>query len=473
MILHPRSIDKRSISIAFAMVLCSLTGCAQYQSQPLTPESVEKNLTVPDNEDLKVAAAKINHPTLKPLTLDLHDGLSPDEAAILAVLINPDLVEQRDQRALSAAQVLQAGILPNPQFSGNLDIPYDADAADNFLAYAVGLNWDITSLIGRRTRIGAARAQAESVDLEIAWQEWQVAQTAKIAAFDVIALQSQLKETQIAADKLSENLTIVRKAVDQHEKTILDLAAAQTAQQDAQASVLNQQKDLNHQTLALNRALGLPAQWKLLVSSEPLPDALNPPSYEQAIDEVENRRLDLMALRKGYESEDATLRAAILRQFPAIGAGVNIARDTSNIHTRGISATADIPIFDRNQGAIATEKATRQKLFDEYVGRVYAARADIAASIDNIRSINRQIAAAQTSLPGLENLVRTYETAMQRGNLDVLSYYTAQSELSQKRVEVIKLKQQLIDEWINLETDAGQYLPRALSSTKPATEAGS
>ena len=33
----------------------------------------------------------------------------------------------------------------------------------------------------------------------------------------------------------------------------------------------------------------------------------------------------------------------------------------------------DIPLFDRSQGIIATESATREKLFDEYVTRVFQA----------------------------------------------------------------------------------------------------
>src|SRR5450432_3217718 len=100
-----------------------MCGCANYKPKPLTTETVAKHLAVPDEQNLKIAASNINHPTLKPIQLDLSDGLSPDEAAILAVLINPDLVAQRDQRALAAAQILQAGILPNPQFAGGHDFP--------------------------------------------------------------------------------------------------------------------------------------------------------------------------------------------------------------------------------------------------------------------------------------------------------------------------------------------------------------
>ena len=54
--------------------------------------------------------------------------------------------------------------------------------------------------------------------------------------------------------------------------------------------------------------------------------------------------------------------------------------------------TIDIPLFDRNQGVIAQETATRQKLFDEYVNRLFEARSDVATAVTEIKGTNAQIA---------------------------------------------------------------------------------
>ena len=64
----------------------------------------------------------------------------------------------------------------------------------------------------------------------------------------------------------------------------------------------------------------------------------------------------------------------MLGQFPKVSLGFNRANDTSNVHTFGFGVTVDLPIFDHNQGAIATAKATRQQLYDEYVDRLFTAR---------------------------------------------------------------------------------------------------
>src|SRR4029077_5813376 len=121
--------------------------------------------------------------------------------------------------------------------------------------------------------------------------------------------------------------------------------------------------------------------------------------------------------------------------------------------------SVDVPIFDRNQGVIATERATRQRLKDEYDQRVFEARSDLAVAIADIRSLDRQVAAAQEALPVFERLVSSAETARAQGNADVISYYTRRNSLLQKRIQLIKLQQQLLEAHTALEIASGRYLP--------------
>ena len=72
---------------------------------------------------ISLQAQNIAHPILKPIHFDAGNGLSPDEAAILAVLVNPSLRSERDRRSVACAQLLQAGLLPNPQFTYAPEFP--------------------------------------------------------------------------------------------------------------------------------------------------------------------------------------------------------------------------------------------------------------------------------------------------------------------------------------------------------------
>ncbi len=463
--------SRRSGKILLLAALATGVGaCAQYHAEPITPARVDKVLQAPSEETLRVRASRLHHPLIPAVTFDPRQGLSPDEAAVMAILINPSLRAVRDQRQAAAAQLLQAGILPNPQFSYNADFVTGGDTTGTFNAYGLGLSWNVTSLLTHDAKIDAARAESASVEMDIAWQEWQVAEAAKTAVYDLVAVQRQLELARQIDAKLGENVRLLREAVDKHEKSIVDFAAADASARDAHATVLGLEQQEGHERLALLRALGLPPATDIQLRPDiQLPAALTLPNEKQMYDDLSSRRLDLVALRLGYESQEETLRAAVLAQFPNVSIGYNQASDTTNVHTSGVGVVVDLPVFDRNQGGIATEKATRQRLFDEYTNRVFTARADVATALADIHALTAQIADLQEAIPSLQRLVDTYKDAYDHGNADVISYYTAITNLQQRSLDLIKLQQQLVDNEGALELAAGWYLPEAqASATQPA-----
>src|SRR4029077_6125614 len=143
------SIAKTRSSPWLWLLLFLIPACATYEPMPLDQAAVAAKLAPPSIEAIQVQAKEIQHPVLKPIEFDIRDGLSPDEAAILAVIANPKLRASRDQRQLAEAQLLQAGILPNPQFSYSLGVPTGGMTQGTTSAYNYGLNWEITSIVSR------------------------------------------------------------------------------------------------------------------------------------------------------------------------------------------------------------------------------------------------------------------------------------------------------------------------------------
>lgn len=426
---------------------------------PLSSSAVEQGLAAPDPNALRVSANSIKHPLLKPISFDDRQGLTPDQAAILAVLANPSLRSARDEHGIATAQLLQAGILPNPQVTFGEEYPYGGAIDGAVTASNVGLSWDITQLISRDAKKRAARANLDSVDLSIAWQEWQIAQAAKSAVYDVVSLSAQLTLAQEIDQRQAQNLSLIRDAVEHHEKTMLDLTAAQDASLEAHATALSQERDLDRQLLNLNKTLGLPPETRVQLNPNIiLPDHLDVPAADRILSGLQDRRLDLLALKLGYQNQEQTLRAAVLEQFPKVNIGFDRQRDNTNVQSVGFAVTVDLPIFDRNQGTIAVETATRQKLFDEYVERVFEARFDVYAALNDLNGLSKQIAAEEAAVPS-QQFIDGYRDAMDQGNLDVLSYYGVISSRAQKQLEVLKLKQELMDNQVALELAAGEYLP--------------
>ncbi len=307
----------KAFAIAAAASLCA---CGPEKCrQPLDCDAVAKALKGPTLQELRVQAAEIQHPLLCPVKLEPDRGLSPDEIAVLAVVGNKSLRAARDERGLAAAQLLQAGILPNPTLALANAYPYKGP--DHLKLYSMELGWEISALIAQGAKVRQAALHSQQVDLDVAWQEWQVAESAKTSAWKVLSLQSQLEIASEIDREQAESLATVKKAFDLQLKTAADVSAAQTTAVEAHSTVLEVRKDLAKERLTLNRLLGLPDSDTVPLRNEDLPAVENLPRAAELQNCLEVRRLDLLALRRGYESQQAAVRVAVLGRFPKTALG--------------------------------------------------------------------------------------------------------------------------------------------------------
>ncbi len=444
-----------------AIVLIA-AGCTAYHPAPLTAERTEAALRPKGRNEVRLEAAKLQHPILRPVTFRAEDdGFSPEQAAVFAVIANPTLRSVRDARGLASAQIIQAGILPNPQFSPSLDLPLgNSPSLGVRTAYGLNLNWEVTALFARGAKLEAARLHAQSVDLSVAWQEWQVAEAAKLAVYQLDSLQRQITLAREIETGLRGSADLLRQAVERHDKTENDLAPAQAAAEQATSDRLALEQQEADARLALNHSLGLPPQaWVKLRPGLHLPDGASVERLAARADltsAMGERRLDLVALRLGYQSEEATLRAAVRGQFPKVTLGLTRASDNSALKSLGPNAVIDLPFFDRNQGNVAAETATRQQLFDDYVGRVYDAHNDIAKAAADLRFTSRRLEAARNAVPTLERLSKNFESEEGAGEVDALVASGARQSLGAKRLEAEKLRGDLAALLVALELASGE-----------------
>ena len=172
-----------------------------------------------------------------------------------------------------------------------------------------------------------------------------------------------------------------------------------------------------------------------------------------------DRRPDLVALQLGYRAQEARVRAAILGQFPALLIGFAAARDTSDIRTFGPQVTLDLPIFNRNQGAIAIERATRALLRDEFTARLAAVEGQVRAALADEALLRRQIRSVRGQLAETERIANDAALAYRAGNLDERSYVDLVSTRIAKQQELVSLEQALLDLQVATATLIGAGMP--------------
>jgi outer membrane protein TolC len=424
-----------------AAVFLALAACATSGDLPLaTGPELADSLAALNHDEVNIAA---------PLTVP--------EVALLAVQNDPDLRAGRAQHGVAQAQVLQAGLLPNPQVTGAA-LPLVAGVGTT-MAWNAGISEDIRSLITLSSRHSVARNDAAQVDAQIVWQEWQVIGQARLLAVDLIEGKRSLALLRRNRDLLASRYDRSQRAVAAGNATLTtttpDLAALQTT-----TAQLN---DLQRQQLArrhqLNALLGLAPEVAVPLSGTPDLPAWDQETVTQALPTLALRRPDLIALQLGYRAQNAKLRTAILSQFPNLSFGITGGSDNANVRNLGPQVTLELPIFNQNQGNIAIERATRQQLHDEYAARLTAAAGQVRAMITEIDLLSRQLQTVRHDLAVTLHAATQAEAAFKAGNLDERSYVDLVSARLTKEQEIVTTEQSLLEQQVAIATLIGAGMP--------------
>jgi len=439
--------------ILLCLLFSFFFGCASYR-----PIQIGNTISVQRDEVIKIKANQIHHPLLKPVNLNIKDGISPDEAAIIAVVMNPILKAERDKKDIADAQVIQAGLLPNPELSLSLEKPVGGRTGDKMTGFGAGIDWKISPLITRNANINSALLNKHSIDLEIAWKEWQVAEAAKLQVYRLFIakrLLSFMRKRKYIADRLYQ---ASKRAVYIGIETTSDLIGVEKILHDANEGYIKAQSDVRIGRLRLNKILGLPVRRNIRLQKDiRIPSALNI-SLKELLNGLEKRRLDLLALRYGYKSQEERLRAAIRSQFPKIGLGFEGGRDTDGAYTIGFGINISLPVFNRNQGRIAIERAKRKELFDEYKARFFEARSDIVRIYKEISFSIRQKRYLDESIHRLERILKAYHREMSSGQVSILEYYRMLLEINSRKIQRLRIQARLAELFVGLELASGRYI---------------
>lgn len=442
------------------LLLMGATACVMYHPLALDRKAQAEALAPPDMRRVTMEAAQIHHPLLKPVHLDVAKGLTPDELAIVAVFTNPQLRAVRDRRRLARAQAIQAGLLPDPVASYGERRPTGGMDQGTVTAYTAGIGFDLTSLLTHALRKEAAHRQAQAVDLDVAWQEWQVAQAARMAIYRLLALKAQVPLARQQMEAARRTLDAAGPAETSGAMSGAQEAWVRTAFTRARQTFLRTREAEVRARQNLNQILGFPPG-----SHPPLRHGATLPAWRRIPDEqtlvrgLENRRLDLLAFKKGYESQDAQLRIAIRSQFPDIGIAFTHGRDTGDTVTTGYGVSVSLPVFDRNQGRIAYARAGRRQMYHAFQARLFEARAQVAQLVTRLDGIQRQLRTAEALLGSLQAVSRGYEAALPAGAVDLLQAQKAQQAYLDQAWTVARLSVERANLGIALELASGAYLP--------------
>jgi outer membrane protein TolC len=270
-----------------------------------------------------------------------------------------------------------------------------------------------------------------------------------LAAYELLANRNAKVEKALAAD----DITLATAAPDR-----VALHAARTA-----LNALDQrQLSLTHQLHAL---LGLAPEVTLPLSATIDLPPFDPAAVRAEISSLPDRRPDLVALRMGYAQADEQVHEAILAQFPDLVLGAVASGDNARVVNGGPNVSVGLPIFDRNQGAVAVAAARREQLHAEYASRLASVVGQVEAMLTEMEQLSGQLENAKRDLPAARLAADRARVAFAAANLDERTYVDLVVNGFTQEQNIMTLELALLDRQIALQTLTGAGLPTVSTSS--------
>lgn len=433
------------------LLLCAaLAGCASYRPLTLPSEAA----LVGQASQLQVDVKRMPLAELATHPFNPADGLDMTEVAMLAVANSPELKAMRAAAGVTKAQAFSAGLLPDPQLALSRDAVLGSPPGST-VALSAGLAFDLSAFLARSSARAAADADVRKSNLNLFWQEWQTVAKARMLFVTVAALTQSQNLLDAQRQSVCSRLDAADHAMADGLITSDMRAPLLTACDDVGRQWRDGERQLSQARHDLNALLGVAPDLALTLSGDGDLPLLDAREVHEAIAQAPRWRPDLLALQAGFEAQDDRYRGALRAQFPAITVGPTRSRDTSNVNTVGVSLGIALPLFNRNQGNIAIESATRDMLHLEYQQRLDATASEAHRLLDAQSLLTQQLADIDASLSALAITTDRARRAFEANNIDALTLTAVEGALLARRLERITTAQALQEQAIALQALLG------------------
>ncbi|HUR27086.1 MAG TPA: TolC family protein [Planctomycetota bacterium] len=312
--------------------------------------------------------------------------LTPDSAVQIALLGNARLQATFEELGVAQADLVQAGMLSNPVFYGEVRFPphprvspLELDVVQSFL--------DVF-LMPMRKRI--AEAQLEGVKARVAGAVLDLAAEVRSRYYELqgaeqlLDMHRTIVEAQEASADAAQRLHAAGNVTD------LDLAREQALLAEVEIDLARAEQQALEARESLTVSMGVATTEFAMTARLPDLPELDPEAGDLE-DLALSGRLDLSAARANLQ---ATAQSAGLTRYQALSEGtlgIHLEREPENTTTIGPSLELSIPIFDRGQAVRARFSAELRRGEREYAARVLEVRSEVRRARSQMLSARRTV----------------------------------------------------------------------------------
>lgn len=328
----------------------------------------------------------------------LRRPLTAERAVQVALLNSPELQARFEEIGIAQANLIEAGLLTNPNLGLSVRFPDRAPSGTN-VEYSVAQN--LIQLFLRPLRLRLAEGQLAEAELRVADEILKVVAEVKTSFYTAQATQQLLDRLQALSQTTETATEFTQRLHDAGNASDLDLTNQESASEQSHLEIAQTELELRRDREKVNRLLGLSGDeinWTMvdhlpeISSAEISPRALESRAIEQ--------RLDLQAGKMHLDSlAQALALRTRTRYLPAeIKLGVDTEREPDGVRVTGPTLDLELPIFNQGQGEIARltaeyrqAEAELESLAINVRSEVRAARAQVLAAREMTSYIGQKL----------------------------------------------------------------------------------
>jgi cobalt-zinc-cadmium efflux system outer membrane protein len=382
---------------------------------------------------------------MQDVRLLLRKPLTVDAAVQIALLNNRSLQATFEEIGLSAADLLEAGTIPNPKFDLAIRLP-DKPPSGTYIDYGAAIDFLSIIMIPLKKRV--AKDQLESAALRVADDTLELVSRVKSAFYSLQASQQLLRRFKEIVDTNAASLDLAQRQYEAGNIKDLALAQQQASYSRSRLDVASTEAEIQRNREKLNRLLGLwgvDTNWQI---AGELPEVPNSDLPIRGLERLAiSQRLDLQA---GYlRVTSQTKNLGLTKSFRLLGAldfGVESERETDSQTRTGPRFAIELPIFNQGQARIARGEAARRQAQDKFEALAIDIRSQIRELRDELTS-KREIACfyQEELLPGQRRILNeslANYNAMEIGNFELFTTKAEEARTEREYVEAAR------DYWI-------------------------
>jgi cobalt-zinc-cadmium efflux system outer membrane protein len=382
-----------------------------------------------------------------PGSVAMADGLSMGDAIAIALWNNPNFQEVLAELGVSRADLVQAGLLSNPVLSVLFPM------GPKQLEFAAKLPLEVLWL--RPRRLAVARLGAERIAEGLVERGLDLIQTVSAAWIDAYFT---TEHVALAAEDARISLTLAELAdvrLAAGEVSELDATTARVTALLARERARRVAGDLDLARVRLDALLGIRAlDASVAFEAPPAVDGLDP-DLERLTEIALAARPDMRAAEIAIE--EAGKRVRLSRwEILAVSFGVDANEKGRRGFEIGPAADVGIPIFNRNQGAIARGEAEVVRALRHYVALENRIAFEVADAHSRLATAQmRASILRESTVPEIETAVHRAELAYAAGDASMVLVLQTSAQLLAVRGQQLDARADVARAVVQLERSIG------------------